>query len=270
MANIGNINNNVSQNLQGVAKERSEYIIEDSIKKLEENLKKSFDEAYKRRDWYTFKNLKITQTQLKGNNEENHNILTSTGSSGKLIMSVLNIGGIRNETVQMRDFSMKVSLDEQVIFYPTVGEFGIWTAYENVIGIINDRYKTILTNSRVSLVTASGKYLSSGGYAVSIPSVYTSTDSSNLNPTKKVPIGNIYDPNGIVPLTSEKFTISSYAQNTNPIGYSGNGNMQLTFLNVLSEPIPFNNSLKVELNIPGGLPSDLTFFITNVYALDSK
>ena len=59
---IGNINNSVSQNLQGVAKERSDYSIEDKVKELIVELN---DIKKRLTKYYTLPNLKAKRVDIK-------------------------------------------------------------------------------------------------------------------------------------------------------------------------------------------------------------
>ncbi len=107
---IGNINNSVSQNLQGVAKERSEYSIEDKVKILEDNIPKYYYDLH-----YNYIEKQVSSIPL--NNEI---LLSEATGQGELVHCFLGFRGTGTNNNDRPAYKFKIVIDGEVKLFHTV------------------------------------------------------------------------------------------------------------------------------------------------------
>ena len=107
---IGNINNSVSQNLQGVAKERSEYSIEDRVKNLEDNIPKFY---YDLTHMYVNKEISSLSTSQEI-------LLGEVSGQGELIHCFLRFQGQGTSTNETPTFKFKIVVDGEIKVFQNV------------------------------------------------------------------------------------------------------------------------------------------------------
>ena len=107
---VKNINNDVSQNLQGVAKERSEYSIEDRVKILEDNLPKYYYDLH-----YNYIEKQVSSIPL--NNEI---LLSEATGQGELVHCFLGFRGTGTANNDNPAYKFKIVIDGEVKLFHTV------------------------------------------------------------------------------------------------------------------------------------------------------
>lgn len=107
---VKNISNDVSQNLQGVAKERSEYSIEDKVKILEDNLPKYYYDLH-----YNYIVKQVSSVPL--NNEI---LLSEATGQGELVHCFLGFRGTGTDNNDRPAYKFKIVIDGEVKLFHTV------------------------------------------------------------------------------------------------------------------------------------------------------
>ena len=107
---VKNISNDVSQNLQGVAKERSEYGIEDRVKILEDNLPKYYYDLH-----YNYIEKQVSSIPL--NNEI---LLSEATGQGELVHCFLGFRGTGTDNNDRPAYKFKIVIDGEVKLFHTV------------------------------------------------------------------------------------------------------------------------------------------------------
>ena len=107
---VKNISNDVSQNLQGVAKERSEYSIEDRVKNLEDNIPKYYYDLH-----YNYIGKQVSSVPL--NNEI---LLSEATGQGELVHCFLGFRGTGTDNNDRPAYKFKIVIDGEVKLFHTV------------------------------------------------------------------------------------------------------------------------------------------------------
>ncbi len=107
---VKNISNDVSQNLQGVAKERSEYSIEDRVKILEDNLPKYYYDLH----------LNYIEKQVSNIPLNNEILLSEATGQGELVHCFLGFRGTGTTNNNNPAYKFKIVIDGEVKLFHTV------------------------------------------------------------------------------------------------------------------------------------------------------
>ena len=107
---IGNINNSIYQNLQGVAKDRSEYSIEDKVKILEDNITKYYYDLH-----YNYIVKQVSSVPL--NNEI---LLSEAIGQGELVHCFFRFQGQGTSKNETPTFKFKIVVDGEIKVFQNV------------------------------------------------------------------------------------------------------------------------------------------------------
>ena len=201
----------IEESLQGVAKERSEYSIEDKVKELDKKIQRLEDRESKK-NWANLPNLKINRTS-KILTEKKENVILEVTGSGNLVMAIGWFQTYDNK------FNMKVTLDDEIIYNVDVDTAE--TGNNTQIGILNN---TISTNNRT--------YVNGKGYQYIFKELFLCDDEKNFF-SLDFYYGKLRN------LSSELIQVKSKDY------YFSTHKMNLPATVLTKEPIKFNKNFKV-------------------------
>ena len=133
---VKSIKNDVSQNLQGVAKERSTYSIEDKVKELDRKVQ-YLEEREKGRCWPELPNKKFSYIQKNFSGTTKEYTFLEVNGNGNLIFAIANI--VVANGVGKVEF--KISIDDNTIFHTEI-DFTNYTGRTVYLGILNNDFIT--------------------------------------------------------------------------------------------------------------------------------
>ena len=153
---VKNIKNDVSQNLQGVAKERSTYSIENKVTELERKIQ-YLEDKEKRKNWASLPNIKFLDLYaMKFSDFSNSKELLNITGSGDLIMVMLDL----NSNTGKVDF--KIEIDGEPIYDVNINLTGAKTPVR--LGLLNENCNNNVAvlgdelRPRVQLLNTSTRY----------------------------------------------------------------------------------------------------------------
>lgn len=221
--------------LQGLAKERSEYSIEDKVKELDKKFQ-MFEETERKRNWLSLPNLK-TEIYNKSNSNSSFTEaeLLNVIGGGHLIIGIARFTYNASSPYNPKKMQFKIQVDDEIIYdasivdnYESTGWSRFWQ-----LGITNDTKYTSLTTIE--------PYKDVNNNKKTYKTLDTYWDLTGGSNKKYDPFKLIYGvPLISLPVKNKTFNVNDYGdkqmvgQNVSPIGVA-----------ISKEPIRFNNSLKI-------------------------
>lgn len=120
-SNVNNISSNVGSNLQQVAKERSQYSIEDKVKQIEQTVNNLKINIIDRKKWFNYPNLRAVPIAYKTINPS-YTLVSSVTGSGHLLCAYfgemfLSKNLRPNVKTEAQKVGIKIEIDGSVVFH---------------------------------------------------------------------------------------------------------------------------------------------------------